>query len=65
MRTGLTHFYQMVLYYTIMNTFTHSEKKQNVFSDYCQYLLTSFTNFTQTYFADHSDKWSHDQINCF
>lgn len=51
--------------YTIMNTFTHSKKKQNLFSDYCQYLLASFTNFTQTYFADHSDKWSHDQINRF
>ncbi len=48
-----------------MNTFTLSQKEQNLFSDYCQFLLVSFTNFTQTYFADHTDKWNHDQLNRF
>ena len=33
--------------------------------DYCQFLLVSQTNYTQTYFADHSQEWSHDQINCY
>ena len=46
-----------------MTTFTQSEKQRNLVSDYCQFLLASFTNFTQTYFADHTDKWSHDQLN--
>ena len=40
-----------------------SEKKHSLFSDYCQFLLASFSNFTQTYFADHTEKWSHDQLN--
>lgn len=31
--------------------------------DYCQFLLASHTNYTQTYFAEHTHKWSHDQIN--
>ena len=31
--------------------------------DYCQYLLTSPFNFTQTYFADHVEGLSHDKIN--
>ena len=31
--------------------------------DNCQFLLVSQTNYTQTYFADHSQEWSHDQIN--
>ena len=31
--------------------------------DYCQFLLASHTNYTQTYFAEHSQKWSHDQLN--
>ena len=31
--------------------------------DYCQYLLVSQVNYTLTHFAEHSDKWSHDQIN--
>jgi hypothetical protein len=31
--------------------------------DYCQFLLVSQTNFTQTYFADHSEQFSHDQVN--
>ena len=46
-----------------MNTLTLSEKKQPLFSDYCQFLLASFHNFTQTYFAEHTDRWSHDQLN--
>ena len=46
-----------------MNTLSLSEKKQPLFSDYCQFLLSSFHNFTQTYFADHTEKWSHDQLN--
>ncbi len=28
-------------------------------------MVASFTNFTQTYFADHTDKWNHDQLNRF
>ena len=40
-----------------------SEKRQLLLADYCQFLLASFENFTQTYFADHSEKWSHDQLN--
>jgi hypothetical protein len=31
--------------------------------DYCQYLLSSQINYTLTYFADHSEKYSHDAIN--
>ena len=31
--------------------------------DYCQFLLASQINYIQTYFADHSEEWSHDQIN--
>ena len=46
-----------------MKTLSLSEKKQPLFSDYCQFLLASFDNFTQTYFADHTEKWSHDQLN--
>ena len=48
-----------------MTTFTLSKKKHHLFSDYCQFLLASFTNFTQTYFANHTEKWSHDQLNRF
>jgi hypothetical protein len=33
--------------------------------DYCQYLLSSQINFTLTNFADHSQKFSHDQLNRF
>ena len=44
---------------------TLTEKKHKLSSDYCQFLLASFTNITQTYFADHTDKWSHDQLNRF
>ena len=46
-----------------MKTLTVSEKKHPLFSDYCQFLLASFHNFTQTYFADHTDQWGHDQVN--
>lgn len=31
--------------------------------DYCQYLLVSQINYTLTNFADHSKRFSHDQIN--
>lgn len=31
--------------------------------DYCQYLLVSQINYTLTNFADHSEKYSHDQVN--
>lgn len=31
--------------------------------DYCQFLLASQVNYTQTYFADHSEAFSHDRIN--
>ena len=30
---------------------------------YSEFLASNFGNFTQTYFADHSELWSHDQIN--
>ena len=30
---------------------------------YSEFLAGSFGNFTQNYFADHSDLWSHGQIN--
>ena len=46
-----------------MKTLSFSKNKQPLFSDYCQFLLASFHNFTQTYFADHTDRWSHDQLN--
>ena len=31
--------------------------------DYCQYLLVSQINYTLTNFADHSERFSHDQLN--
>ena len=31
--------------------------------DYCQYLLVSQINYTLTNFADHCEKFSHDQLN--
>ena len=31
--------------------------------DYCQYLLSTPVNYTLTHFADHCDRFSHDQIN--
>ncbi len=30
---------------------------------YCQFLLVSQVNYTQTYFADHREKFSHDRSN--
>ena len=46
-----------------MKTLSLSAKRHPLLSDYCQFLLSSFHNFTQTYFADHTEKWSHDQLN--
>jgi hypothetical protein len=31
--------------------------------DYCQFLIITQTNYTQTYFADHHPEFSHDSIN--
>ncbi len=31
--------------------------------DYCQFLLTTSVNYTITHFADHCERFSHDQIN--
>ena len=31
--------------------------------DYCQFLLVSQVNYTQTYFAEHREEFSHDQMN--
>lgn len=31
--------------------------------DYCQFLISTQTNYTQTYFADHHQSFSHDAIN--
>jgi hypothetical protein len=33
--------------------------------DYCQYLVSSQINYTLTNFADHSSRFSHDQLNRF
>jgi Transposase DDE domain len=30
--------------------------------DYCQFLLVSQVNYTMTYFATHSEQWSHDAV---
>ena len=46
-----------------MTSINFSEKRQPLFSAYCQFLLAGFQNFTQTHFADHTEKWSHDQLN--
>ena len=46
-----------------MTSINLSEKRQPLLADYCQFLLAGFQNFTQTHFADHSDEWSHDQLN--
>ena len=46
-----------------MRTLNLSKKRSPLLSDYCQFLLASFHNFTQTYFANHTEKWSHDQLN--
>ena len=49
-----------------MTTFTLSEKKQSLYSDWhCQFLLPQkFYEILRemTYFADHTDEWSHDQL---
>lgn len=31
--------------------------------DYCQFIIATQTNYTQTYFADHHPRFSHDAIN--
>src|SRR5690242_16611819 len=31
--------------------------------DYCQFLLSSQTNYTLTYFAEHTERFSHDAVN--
>lgn len=31
--------------------------------DYCQYLLTTRANYTLTHYADHCERFSHDQLN--
>lgn len=33
--------------------------------DYCQFLLSSQINYTQTYLAEHSESYSHDSMNRF
>ena len=33
--------------------------------DYCQFLISSQINYTQTYLADHSEDYSHDSMNRF
>ncbi len=33
--------------------------------DYCQFLISSQINYTQTYLADHSETYSHDSLNRF
>ena len=37
-------------------------KKQPSRVDYCQFLLVSQVNYTMTYFAVHSEQWSHDAV---
>ena len=46
-----------------MTSINLSEKRHPLLADYCQFLLAGFQNFTQTHFADHTQKWSHDQLN--
>ena len=31
--------------------------------DYCQYLICTQINYTLTYFADHTEQFTHDAIN--
>lgn len=33
--------------------------------DYCQFLISSHINYTQTYLANHSEAYSHDSMNRF
>ena len=44
----------MTNYTTMMSKVTHL--------DYCQFLLVSQTNYTLTYFADHSQGFGHDAV---
>jgi Transposase, Mutator family len=37
-------------------------KEQPTRLDYCQFLLVSQMNYTMTYFAAHSEHWSHDAV---
>ena len=46
-----------------MKSINLSEKREPLLADYCQFLLAGWQNCTQTYFADHTKKWSHDQLN--
>lgn len=43
-------------------TNTHNNKKVTRLA-YCQFLLSSQVNYTLTYFADHSEQFSHDALN--
>lgn len=40
-----------------------SARKRATRLDYCQFLLSSQVNYTLTHFADHSQQYSHDQLN--
>ena len=40
-----------------------STRSSLMLQSYSEFLASSFGNFTQTYFVDHSELWSHDQIN--
>lgn len=31
--------------------------------DYCQFIIATFVNYTQTYMADHQPRFSHDGVN--
>lgn len=42
---------------------TNLDKKRVTRLDYCQFLLSSQSNYTLTHFADHSEKFSHDALN--
>ena len=46
-----------------MKSINLSEKRQPLLLDYCHFLSAGLRNFTQTHFADHTQKWSHDQLN--
>lgn len=46
-----------------MTSLNLCEKREPLFSAYCQFLLAGFQNFTQTHYADHTEKRSHDQLN--
>jgi len=45
-----------------MNTNTYSGIKPNHL-DYCQFIIATHINYTQTYMADHHPVFSHDAIN--